>query len=42
MITEEKRDDFATLYDKLWKECNAWCMDNLEGEDIAYYLDKTD
>ena len=25
---EEKRDDFATLYDRLWKECDAWCMDN--------------
>lgn len=37
-----KNDTLARLYDKLWREADEWCMDNLEGEDKSYYLRTTD
>lgn len=38
----EKDEERAKLYDKLWKEADRWCMDNLKDEDLAYYLRTTD
>ena len=38
----EKDEERAKLYDKLWKEADQWCMDNLKDEDLAYYLRTTD
>lgn len=32
----------AELYDKLWLECDAWCWDNLKGDDLEYYAHTTD
>lgn len=32
----------AALYDRLWRECDEWCMENLKGEDLKYYLRTTD
>ena len=32
----------AAIYDKLWKECDAWCLDNFKGEDADYYYRITD
>ena len=27
----------AKVYNDLWQEADAWCMDNLKGEDFSYY-----
>ena len=35
-------DEYAQLYDRLWKELDAWCMENLKGEDLEYFIDTTD
>lgn len=35
-------DKLAGLYDKLWKAADLWCMENLNGEDLMYYLRTTD
>lgn len=34
--------DLAKVYDQLWKETDAWAMENLKGEDLDYYLTTTD
>ena len=36
------REDLARLYDSLWRESDQWCMDNLKGDDLQYYLRTTD
>lgn len=35
-------DAKAELYDRLWREVDTWCKDNLEGEDADYYFEMTD
>lgn len=37
-----KRDDYAGLYDKLWSEANSYALDNLTGEEAAYFWNVTD
>ena len=37
-----QNDDLAKLYDRLWRECDAWCMENLKDDDLTYYLQTTD
>lgn len=32
----------SSLYDRLWKQCDEWCMNNLKGKDLEYYLRTTD
>lgn len=32
----------SMVYQKIWEELDAWCMDNLKGEDLQYYLRITD
>lgn len=34
--------ELSKLYDKLWKETDAWAMDNLKDSDLNYYLETTD
>lgn len=34
--------DIAELYDRLWKETDAWCMSNLTDKDLEYYIRVTD
>lgn len=34
--------ELAQLYDRLWKETDAWAMDNLNNKDLSYYLETTD
>lgn len=34
--------ELSKLYDKLWKETDAWAMDNLKDSDLDYYLEITD
>lgn len=38
----EKNDDYARLYNKLWTELDEWCLDNLKGKDLEYYIQTTD
>lgn len=38
----EHNDEYARLYDKLWKQADQYCMDNLKGDDLTYYIQTTD
>jgi len=38
----EKNEKLARIYNELWERIDEWCMDNLKGEDIKYYLRTTD
>lgn len=38
----EKNETIARAYDDLWKECDAWCMENLKDDDLSYFLRTTD
>lgn len=38
----EKNDNYARLYNKLWSELDEWCLDNLKGKDLEYYIQTTD
>lgn len=38
----EKDDEKAKLYDKLWRELDEWCADNLKGDDLYYFYKTTD
>ena len=39
---DKQRYEYWTLYDKLWKEIDAWCMNNLKGDDLDHYIKTTD
>lgn len=32
----------AELYVRLWQKTDAWCINNLKGDDLNYYLSTTD
>ena len=32
----------AELYDKLWREADAWACENLKGDDLNYFYETTD
>ena len=32
----------AKVYDELWKDCDARCMDTLKGDELSYYISTTD
>lgn len=38
----EENDRLATLYNTLWATADEWCMENLSGGDMDYYLAETD
>ena len=38
----EKNDECTKVYDKLWRELDQWCVDNLKGEELEYYYKTTD
>ena len=38
----ENNERLARVYDTLWEECDQWCLDNLKGEDLEYYIATTD
>lgn len=38
----QSNEKLAILYDKLWRECDEWCGDNLKGKDARYYFSVTD
>jgi len=37
-----EHEELARQYDALWKETDAWAMENLKGDDLTYYLYTTD
>lgn len=37
-----KNDDYCVLYSDYYHKVDSWCMDNLKGEDLEYYLKWTD
>ena len=37
-----KNEEYAKLYDRLWREIDEWCIDNLKGEELEYYYKTTD
>jgi len=34
--------DLSRLYASLWEQADTWCMDNLQGDDLDYYIRATD
>ena len=41
-LTADWHTDLVELYCSLYEEADAWCMDNLTGEDLSYFLRTTD
>lgn len=39
---EAGNNDFAVLYDKLWKEADEYACENLKGKEAEYYFNVTD
>jgi hypothetical protein len=39
---EEGREEYAQLYDKLWKEADEYACNHLKGEELAYFYRTTD
>lgn len=39
---EAGNNDFAVLYDKLWREADNYAYENLKGEEAKYYFRITD
>jgi hypothetical protein len=35
-------EQLANIYDRLWKEVDGWCVENLTGEDAEYFFNVTD
>jgi len=38
----EVNEPIARVYDELWKEADQYCMDNLKGDELQYFLRTTD
>ena len=38
----EKNETLALVYNDLWEKCDGWCMENLQGDDMDYFLSTTD
>lgn len=38
----EFNEDYARLYDKLWKEVDTYCVEHLNGAELEYYFETTD
>ena len=37
-----QNEEYAKLYDKLWREIDEWCIDNFKGKELEYYYKTTD
>lgn len=35
-------DECSKLYDRLWRQLDEWCMDNLKDEELEYYCKTID
>ena len=38
----EVNEAYAKLYNRLWLQLDAWCIDNLKGVELEYYYKTTD
>ena len=38
----DERYEYAVLYDRLWREVDEWCMENLKRDELDYYIETTD
>ena len=38
----EVNDEYAKLYDRLWRQLDEWCVENLKDEALEYYYKTTD
>ena len=38
----EVNDEYAELYDRLWRQLDEWCVENLKDESLEYYYKTTD
>lgn len=38
----ETNEPLARVYDKLWRELDTWCCENLKGKDLEYFYQTTD
>ena len=34
----EKNDEYAKLYDELWKKADKYALDHLKGDELTYFL----
>ena len=39
---EQGNDAFGTLYDRLWKQADAYACENLKGEEASFFYGVTD
>lgn len=39
---DKENEDYARLYDRLWRTAGEYALDNLHGEELEYYLRTTD
>lgn len=39
---ERGNNTLGRLYQQLWTEADEWCVNNLKGNDLTYYLRTTD
>ena len=39
---EENNPALVDLYTELWETADHWCLDNLKGDDLSYFLSTTD
>lgn len=35
-------NEYAEVYDELWRAADEWAIENLKGEELQYYLETTD
>ena len=38
----KSNESYAELYDKLWREINEYAIENLDNEELVYYVQVTD
>lgn len=38
----DKDNEKTQVYDALWRECDAWCVKNLQGDDLSYFYETLD
>ena len=41
-LAADSHTDLVELYCSLYEEADAWCMDNLNDDDLAYFIRTTD
>lgn len=39
---EQGHQEAARLYDAMWREADAWAVENLKGEELTYFYNTTD